>query len=548
MRASERLQAKTLAWVGMAWIGVFVSGWSSWAHADHLIFGSFRSTDNAANWAQKLRINLATEIEVVEIEVDGSTWYRVRSQDLDQAELDMLARRAQASGIQNWQQSTLGLAGNETNLVRSSPRLGATRLPPPNAVKLPAAEEVAAVATAEHVTRTPRSTPGLLRLEWDFGLQSRAFVDDGYFDQDRFEGSFSLQFDYYKSWDNDRQSFTATPFVRLDSADSHRTHGDLRELFYSRVGADWDVHVGGKRVFWGVTEFHHLIDIVNQTDLVENIDTEDKLGQPMVQLSLVRDWGILDLYALPYFRERPFPSEDGRLRLGLPILEDDAELESGAEEYHFDVAVRWSHYVGPMEFGISHFSGTSRDPILQPVATDGGLALRPYYPLIDQTAVDVQAIFGDWAFKFEGFNRSGYGSTYQAFNAGFERTIVGVLGSRTDLGVVLEYMYDDRGDLAFNTLFEHDLALGARLQFNDLQGTQALVGLIIDTDNDEKILSVEASRRIGATWSLSLEGRVFSGAATLPDNASVELFLAHDYKSAILQTEDYIQLELKKFL
>jgi len=77
---------------------------------------------------------------------------------------------------------------------------------------------------------------------------------------------------------------------------------------------------------------------------------------------------------------------------------------------------------------------------------------------------------------------------------------------------------------------------------------QALVGLIIDTDNDEKILSVEASRRIGATWSLSLEGRVFSGAATLPDNASVELFLAHDYKSAILQTEDYIQLELKKFL
>ena len=82
------------------------------------------------------------------------------------------------------------------------------------------------MATAEHVTRTPRSTPGLLRLEWDFGLQSRAFVDDGYFDQDRFEGSFSLQFDYYKSWDNDRQSFTATPFVRLDSADSHRTHGD----------------------------------------------------------------------------------------------------------------------------------------------------------------------------------------------------------------------------------------------------------------------------------------------------------------------------------
>ena len=95
--------------MGVVWIAT-VSGWSGGAHADHLIFGSFRSMDNAANWAQKLQINLATEIAVAAIEVDGSTWFRVRSHDLGQSELGALARRAEASGIENWKQSTIGQA------------------------------------------------------------------------------------------------------------------------------------------------------------------------------------------------------------------------------------------------------------------------------------------------------------------------------------------------------------------------------------------------------------------------------------------------------
>jgi hypothetical protein len=301
-------------------------------------------------------------------------------------------------------------------------------------------------------------------------------------------------------------------------------------------------------VFWGVTEFHHLIDIINQTDLVENIDTEDRLGQPMLQFSLVRDWGILDMYAMPYFRERLFPGEDARLGIGLPILDDDAQYESGAEEYHLDLALRWSHYFGPLELGISHFSGTSRDPILQPVTVSAAtIAVRPYYPLIEQTAIDAQAILGDWAIKFEGFRRSGFAETYHAFNAGFERTFVGLLGTRTDLGVVAEYLYDERGDAAFNTVFEHDLAVGARLQLNDAAGSQALFGLIYDTQNDDKIWSVEASRRIGTTWTLGLEARIFADGPDYPDNPTLAMLLAPDSKSAILQTEDYVQLEFKKY-
>ena len=139
--------------------------------------------------------------------------------------------------------------------------------------------------------------------------------------------------------------------------------------------------------------------------------------------------------------------------------------------------------------------------------------------------------------------RSGYGDRYTATVAGFERTQVGVFGTRSDLGLVLEYMYDDRGDDAFNTLFENDVALGARWVANDLADTEALVGYIWDVDSHEYVFSLEASRRLGEHWGLYLEGRAFGGG----DAIVSPYLLAPDNKSAALQRDDYIQLELTRF-
>ena len=45
-----------------------------------------------------------------------------------------------------------------------------------------------------------------------------------------------------------------------------------------RSNRDWSLSIGLGKVFWGVTEFNHLVDVINQTDLVEGIDGEAKLG------------------------------------------------------------------------------------------------------------------------------------------------------------------------------------------------------------------------------------------------------------------------------
>ena len=179
------------------------------------------------------------------------------------------------------------------------------------------------------------------------------------------------------------------------------------------------------------------------------------------------------------------------------------------------------------------------------MSVDGTTVLQPHYPVIDQTGLEVQAIFGDWAWKLEAINRHGFGDRYAAFNAGFERAVVGALGSRTDLGLVLEYLYDERGDEAFNPLFEHDLALGTRWHLNDLNDSQALLGVVWDVETGETIVKLEASRRLGETWTLLVEGRAFAGADE--PAADFEVIFDPDNKSAAWRDDDYIQLELTRY-
>ncbi|MDA2935447.1 hypothetical protein MYX82_14080, partial [Acidobacteria bacterium AH-259-D05] len=263
---------------------------------------------------------------------------------------------------------------------------------------------------------------------------------------------------------------------------------------------------GMSQVFWGVTESRHLVDVINQTDLVENIDDEDKLGQQMINVSFQRDWGNVSLFVLPGFRERTFPGEDGRLRTPLPVDQDNARYESSAGKKHVDVAARYSHFIGDWDIGISYFHGTGREPTL--IVNEGGTALIPYYAIITQGGVDLQYTKGAWLWKFEGITRSGQGKTFAALVGGFEYTRYQVFRS-ADIGLLFEYLYDGRDEDAPATVFDDDLFVGTRLALNDTQDTQALVGAILDRNHGSTALSVELERRIGEKWKIEIESRHF---------------------------------------
>ena len=347
--------------------------------------------------------------------------------------------------------------------------------------------------------------------------------------------SANIEPEFYHEWDDGMQSLAFVPFFRYSQHDSRRTHFDIRELTWLKVADSWELRVGIRKEFWGVNESQHLVDIINQTDLVENSDTEDKLGQPMINLALINGWGTFDFYLLTGFRERTFPGREGRLR-PLP------EIDVGEERYekhgfakHMAYAFRWSHSIDSWDIGLSHFYGTSRDPsFLQTMDRVGKVQLIPYYEMIHQTGVDLQLTQENMLWKVEMIVRSGQGKTYFAGTGGFEYTFYNFFGTGLDIGVVAEYLYDSRGSHA-PVVFEDDFLAAVRFALNDVQSTEILAGIIFDRDSDTKFYNIEASRRFGDNWKAELEVRFFSSAP------------ADDRLAYLFRKDDHLRFELRYY-
>lgn len=373
--------------------------------------------------------------------------------------------------------------------------------------------------------------------EWSGSVSTevRAFPHDGLFPpQEDLYFSMSSTLEYDRELGGGRQRIFFKPFVRVDQHDDERTHADIRELLYTASYDAFDIHAGIGKVFWGVTEFYHLVDIINQTDFVENPVGDDKLGQPMISLATHRDWGALDLYILPYFRERTFPGDKGRFRLLSGLNADAARYESGDKQRHLDWSARWAYSAHGADIGISYFNGTRREPdFVLNIDTLPFIEPVPFYRQMEQLGIDLQAVTGNWLWKFEGIRRRETDRTYSAGTGGFEYSFIGAFDSRVDIGLVGEYMYDERG-LHATHYYQRDIGAGVRVAMNDLHGSELLVGGVRDRDNGGTFWNIEASRRLGNHYRLSIEAAIFSDIA--PDDI---LFW--------LRNDDYLSVEVFRY-
>ena len=99
--------------------------------------------------------------------------------------------------------------------------------------------------------------------EWSgsAGLEFRGFNQTAKDTQQDHNTNFSFVFEseYFHEWDDGDQSIAFVPYFRVDENDDERTHFDIRELTYLKVAEDWELRIGIRKVFWGVTEFQHLL-------------------------------------------------------------------------------------------------------------------------------------------------------------------------------------------------------------------------------------------------------------------------------------------------
>ena len=356
----------------------------------------------------------------------------------------------------------------------------------------------------------------------------------------QFEGQFDHNTTYSfeprleGAWNDGDDLWSAELFLRGDDQDSGRNHADIRELLWLHFDGDNEWRVGINTLFWGVTESQHLVDVINQTDAVEGIDLEEKLGQPMIHLKRYQDWGVIDVLLLTAFRERTFHAEEGRLR-GDPVVDpDQTEYESSAGQQHLDYSIRFSNTYQDLDIGIAWFDGTNRDPLLLPgVDERGNDVLIPFYEQMTQIGIDAQLLYRDWIWRLELIHRRSDSATRDAFIYGFEYSFYGVFETSADIGAIAEFSYDNRPE-ELRGVFDRDLFVGARFALNDAQSTEFLTGFLVDVEKYSRNFRIEASRRLGNSWKASFEVQTFSNV----DTDDPLQALAHD---------DYMLLELAYF-
>lgn len=360
-------------------------------------------------------------------------------------------------------------------------------------------------------------------------LQQRFFSQPGLHGQAQMHGLASWLVDWYWEDRTRTQSIAFSPYFRWSQSDSDSNLIDLQRAYWHFVGKGWEFKAGVDIVFWGVTESRHLVDVVNQSDLVPRVDAKAKLGQPMLQWLVYGSAGSFELYLLPYFRERHFAGLDGRLTTPLPLNDSLYEAENGKQ--NLDFAFRWYQQLGGLDLGLSYFDGNNREPVLTP--TDDR-RLQPLYVTMQQLGLDLQWISNDWIWKLESIYRDTHPQGYSATTAGFEYTTFGVLDSLWNIGWIAEYQHDGRGSQP-QASGQNDLFVGARLVLNDIAGSQAILGISQDLEHGHSRSGrLEVSRRVNDKARFRLDAWFFRS-----EDLTDPLY--------ILRTEDYVQLSFEYY-
>tara|TARA_B100001063_G_scaffold22418_1_gene17087 strand:- start:163 stop:1311 length:1149 start_codon:yes stop_codon:yes gene_type:complete len=261
-----------------------------------------------------------------------------------------------------------------------------------------------------------------------------------------------------------------------------------RQLVLSKTFGEIDAYFGYRHTFWGVAESRNIVDLINQQDMAAGISPDNKLGAPSISFETYLGSGDFQYWYMPRFRERTFNETDAHPGFGLPVFPAEFAHSKGVEA--IDQALRYGNSSGDVDFAFSLFDGTAREPFIVVDSAERGIV--PFYERMRSVGLELQYTGESILYKLEGLTGAQGDENFNAAVLGAERTVYSILDTPWDMGLIVEYQYDDRVQAQIERLF----VSGVRLTSNDEFDTSLLVLYTVDDDLSQSIFGLEASRRL----------------------------------------------------
>ncbi len=141
---------------------------------------------------------------------------------------------------------------------------------------------------------------------------------------------------------------------------------NLREAnrTYAAESTEWLIGYG--LMYWGVMVYQP-VNILNQYDGRIALGYEEKIGQSMLQMRWLPEWGETQFLIPPFHQTRTWREPNQRRALTKPVSSDALYLDG---EQPLDLASRVSFWKDGLDIALSAFYGNRREPLLIETASE----------------------------------------------------------------------------------------------------------------------------------------------------------------------------------
>ncbi len=227
-----------------------------------------------------------------------------------------------------------------------------------------------------------------------------------------------------------------------DKDNNERKYIKLNEAYIKYEAEDYDLLIGKDIRFWGSLEIHTLTDIFNKKNTINDLYDKDK------------KLGIKNITYTKYFK-----NED---EISLILTDDNP----------------YSKY---LKYGGSRDDIASRDfSYIFSTNKDDDKLLTYHTAIVDDTIYKIEFAYIS----------SKTIDNYSELGIGLEHTLYGLIDKK-DLGIIVEYYKSDNKTLSF----QDDIFTGIRVNFNDIDDSDIVAGMIKDLDTQQKGYSFEYNTR-----------------------------------------------------
>lgn len=368
------------------------------------------------------------------------------------------------------------------------------------------------------------------------GVEGYYYPQQGFPGQGQGTHAFIFEAETHAKIDS-KNFFVLTPFARYDPEHTNRSSFDLREAGFKHIDGPWQFYAGMGKVSWSTTEAPNIIpfqtvDVINQRDLRADPTGQEKLGAPMISLAHQGRSVGTQFYLLPLFRPRIFPEpyERENPSAGTVNLNDNNIYTDSQGQKSLGAALRVEAVTENVNAAFIQYHGYAPQPLIFPdYATRSSTNL--YYQ-VNMSGVTVQATYGSLLLKGEtAYYNTGVSKSYSdqipgnyvTSNLGAEYTLVHFSGD-SDLGLLVEWLKDTRGDGPNGNVFSNAVFMGGRWVANNDNDAQITGGVLQTLNHNDTVMQIQYETRLLGKFWLVLGARGYS----IRSNTALKAFNSDD--------------------